>query len=135
MRYRVTNLTRNTLLAVRALRAATFASRFKGLMGVASLPVGEGLHIEPCTGIHTFFMRLPIDAIFLDASLQIVEVCHAMAPWRMSRIYPNARSVLEIPAGVSLASRTVPGDRLAFELAAVEANENPPLPAPGQLAD
>lgn len=114
-RYRVSNQTRNTLLADAAGRADTFVSRFKGLMGVAELPMGQGLHIEPCTSIHTFFMKIPIDAVFLDASHQVVEVCHAMPPWRVSRVFFGARSVLELPAGTAAAAQTVAGDRLVFE--------------------
>lgn len=114
MRYRVTNLTRNTLLADQAGRADTFVSRFKGLMGRAELPLGDGLHIEPCTSIHTFFMRIPIDALFLDKELKVVDICHAMPPWRVSRVYFGARSVLELPAGTARASGTQPGDTLAF---------------------
>ncbi len=115
MRYRVMNLTRNTLLADQASRADTFMERFKGLMGVEDLALGHGLQIAPCTSIHTFFMKIPIDALFLDASLQIVDVCHAMAPWRVSRVYFEAKSVLELPAGTAAASKTVAGDRLSFE--------------------
>jgi hypothetical protein len=114
MRYRVMNQTRNTLLADHAARAETFSTRFWGLMGVAKLPLGEGLHIEPCTSIHTFFMKIPIDAVFLDAELSVVDICQALAPWRVSRVYLGARSVLELPAGTTRASGTQPGDRLHF---------------------
>jgi hypothetical protein len=114
MRYRVTNLTRNTLLADRSSRADTFMTRLKGLMGVTDFPLGEGLLIEPCTSIHTFFMKLPIDALFLDKELQVVDICHSMQAWRMSKVYFGARSVLELPAGTALASQTEPGDRLQF---------------------
>jgi uncharacterized membrane protein (UPF0127 family) len=115
MRYRVMNQTRNTLLADEARRAESFMERFKGLMGVEQLPMGQGLHIAPCTSIHTFFMKIPIDALFLDASQQIVDICHAMTPWRVSRVYFEAKSVLELPAGTAAASKTAPGDRLSFE--------------------
>lgn len=115
MRYRVRNLTRNTLLADQAARAVTFTERFQGLMGVTELPLGQGLHIAPCTSIHTFFMKIPIDALFLDASQQVIDVCHALTPWRMSRVYFGAKSVLELPAGTAAASKTEAGDRLVFE--------------------
>lgn len=115
MRYRVTNLTRNTPLADQAARADSFLTRFKGLMGVAELPVGQALHIAPCNSIHTFFMKIPIDAVFLDASEQVVDICHAMPPWRMSKVYWGAKSVLELPAGTAAASQTQAGDRLSFE--------------------
>lgn len=115
MRYRVMNLTRNTLLADGASRADSFVQRFKGLMGVTELPLGQGLHIAPCNSIHTFFMKIPIDALFLDAAGEVVDICHAMAPWRMSRVYFGAKSVLELPAGTAAASQTQAGDRLSFE--------------------
>lgn len=115
MRYRVMNLTRNTPLADQAARADSFMERFKGLMGVKELPVGHGLHIAPCNSIHTFFMKIPIDAVFLDASQQVVDICHAMPPWRMSKVYFGAKSVLELPAGTADASQTKAGDRLSFD--------------------
>lgn len=115
MRYRVTNLTRNTLLAEQGRKADTFMSRFKGLMGVTDFPVGHALHIQPCNSIHTFFMKIPIDAVFLDASLQVVDICHAMPAWKMSRVYFGAKSVLELPAGTAAASQTQNGDKLLFE--------------------
>lgn len=116
MRYRVMNLTRNTLLADRALDAISFFPRLKGLIGVSDFPIGHGLRISPCTSIHTFFMKIPIDALFLDATQQVVDVCHAMPPWRVSRVYLGAKSVLELPAGVASASQTEAGDRLSFAL-------------------
>ena len=115
MRYRVMNLTRNTPLADQAARADTFMERFKGLMGVTDLPLGQGLHIAPCNSIHTFFMKIPIDAVFLNAGNEVVDVCHALPPWRMSKVYFGAKSVLELPAGTASASQTKAGDQLSFE--------------------
>ena len=115
MRYRVTNTTRNSRLAEDAGAADTFWARFKGLMGQTSLPLGHGLLIEPCNSVHTFFMKIDIDVVFLDSKRKVVGVAHSMVPWRMSRYYPSAKSVLELPAGVALASGTQPGDELRFE--------------------
>ena len=84
-------------------------------MGTVDFPVGKGLHIVPCNSIHTFFMRIAIDALFLDRQLKVVKVLPAMPPWRMSSIYFGAHSVLELPAGVSAASETSEGDQLVFE--------------------
>lgn len=114
MRYRVTNLTRNTLLAEHATRADRFAARLKGLVGVTQLPAGQGLHLEPCASIHTFFMMIPIDALFLDARHRVVDVRHALMPWRVSRVGLDACSVLELPAGTARATGTAPGDQLRF---------------------
>jgi uncharacterized protein len=110
----VRNVTRDKVLATKAAEAKTFGARFMGLMGQTELPIGHGLHIAPCSSIHTFFMRIPIDAVFLDPAGKVVKVLGALAPWRMSAVYFGAHSVLELPAGVAAASGTVEGDQLEF---------------------
>jgi uncharacterized membrane protein (UPF0127 family) len=109
---RVRNLTRDKLLADRALEAASFTTRFMGLMGKRELPFGSGLHIVPCNGIHTFFMRIAIDALFLDRATKVVKVFAALPPWRATSVYFNAHSVLELPSGTVAASGTSEGDQL-----------------------
>lgn len=115
MRLRVRNVTRDKLLADRAERARSFMQRFKGLMGRPTLDFGEGLHIQPCNSIHTFFMRIPIDVAFLDGTGVIVKQFSALPPWRATSIYPRARTVLELPAGTLAASGTQEGDTLDFQ--------------------
>ncbi|MCP3138414.1 DUF192 domain-containing protein [Pyxidicoccus xibeiensis] len=126
MRWRVNNETRQRLLADRAERATGFMERFKGLMGRRSLAVGEGLHILPCNSIHTFFMRIAIDVVFLDAQGRIVKLMPALPPWRATSVYFQSRSVLELPAGVLAASGTQEGDQLAFEPVSQAPALNPP---------
>lgn len=93
--------------------ADTLAARMRGLLGRVGLPAGEGLLIRPCMGIHTFFMRFPIDAVFLDRNNRIVALYHALPPNRMTRVYRKAVSVLELPAGTVGADVAV-GDMLVF---------------------
>lgn len=115
MRWKVSNVSRGRLLADRAERATSFMDRFVGLMGRRSLAFGEGMHIAPCNSIHTFFMRIPIDVVFLDPDGCIVKQIPAMPPWRVSSVYFKAHSVLELPAGTLAGSGTQEGDRLSFE--------------------
>ena len=115
MPLRVTNQTRAKILADRALEAKSFSDRFIGLMGKKKLDFGEGLHIVPCNSIHTFFMRIAIDALFLNRERKVVKVYGALPPWRLSGIFFSARSVLELPAGTADASGTLAGDQLFFE--------------------
>ena len=116
MGYRVLNQTRNKLLGDSILRADSFGTRFKGLMGIATLPVGHGLHIVPCNSIHTFFMRIDIDALFLDKTFRVVAITPSMVPWRMGKIHFSAHSVLELPSGTAKARTTEVGDVLTFEV-------------------
>lgn len=70
------------VLGVDAEVAHTFAERAKGLIGRRTLAPGQGMLIERCNAIHTFFMRFPIDATFLDRSGRVVKVVRNIRPWR-----------------------------------------------------
>ncbi len=127
MAIKVLNQTREKVLASHGNVARSFMSRFLGLMGKKELPFGAGLHIAPCNSIHTFFMKIPIDAVFLDKQLKVVKVCSAMVPWRISSVYWGAHSVLELPSGTSFASGTVEGDQLVFEAMEVPLTAETPV--------
>ena len=79
--------------------AETFAERAKGLIGRKSLAPGTGMLITKCNCIHTFFMRFPIDATFLDENGDVVKVVRGIRPWRLW-VWGGwrAKSVLETAA-------------------------------------
>jgi uncharacterized membrane protein (UPF0127 family) len=87
--------------------------RMKGLLGRSSLGVGEGLLIRPASSIHMFFMRFPIDAVFLDRTLQVVGIAESLRPWRVAG-RRGARAVLELPAGEAARRGLRPGERLVL---------------------
>ena len=66
----------------RCTRARRPWTRMRGLLGRASLPQGEGMLFDRTSSVHTFFMRFPIDVVFLDASGEVVSVREAVRPWR-----------------------------------------------------
>lgn len=105
------NLTRNVAVATKVAKADTSASRNKGLLGRESLGADEGLWIVPCPMIHTFFMKFPIDVLFLDSDLTVRRVIEDLRPWRLSPWVLSARSVLELKGGVLKGSVKV-GDRM-----------------------
>jgi uncharacterized protein len=84
-----------------------------GLMGKHGLPAGEGLLLSPAPGIHTAFMRFPIDALFLDADMRVVDIVERMRPWRMAS-RRRARAVLELAAGECARRGVRIGDRLGL---------------------
>ncbi len=108
------NETRRTVLARSADVADTSAKRRTGLLKHERLEPGEGLWIVPCESVHTFFMRFPIDLVYLDKRRKVKKVRHAVGPWRMSACL-SAHSVLEIPAGTAEQSGTMVGDELVIE--------------------
>jgi len=89
------------------------ASRRKGLLGRSSLPENSALFIAPSNGIHTFFMRFPIDVAFVARDGRVVKVCAALPAWRMA-LALRAYAVIELPAGALASSDTLPGDLLAI---------------------
>lgn len=104
------------VVAQRVERAVSLRARLLGLLGRASLPEGEALVIEPCTSIHTFFMRFAIDAAFLARDGRVLRAIKAMPPFRATRIYPSAALVVELPAGTLHRAQVAEGDALAFEV-------------------
>jgi uncharacterized membrane protein (UPF0127 family) len=113
------NRTRTTYLATNLLIARTHWSRFRGLMATDSsqFPRGVGLWIRPSHGIHTFAMRFPIDAVYLDREGIVIHIEEDLKPWRLAAVRVQAASVLEVPTGTIRESQTVLGDQvdISFE--------------------
>ena len=114
MKILVRNQTRNTVLADSAEVADTSAKRRTGLLKHDRLEPGQGLWIVPCESVHTFFMKFPIDLVYLDRKHKVRKVRHRMAPWRMS-VCLSAHSILELPCGMLEVSGTRPGDQLQIQ--------------------
>jgi hypothetical protein len=114
MKILVRNETRQTVLADAAEMADTSAKRRVGLLKHKSLSPGEGLWIAPCESVHTFFMKFPIDLVYLDRKLRVRKVRGAVPAWRLSICW-SAHSVLELPAGVAAQTGTAVGDVLAID--------------------
>ena len=110
------NQTRATTLAQEIETAQSLWARFMGLMGRRSLPAGHGLWLTGTNGIHMFFMRFPIDAVFLgkpgaDGSRPVLSVHRRLRPWAgMVPLVRGAAGVLELPIGSIDASGTAAGD-------------------------
>ena len=114
MRITVTNGTRHTILGNDIRLASSLVGRLKGLLGCPGLAPGQGLVLEPCRSIHTFFMRFPIDVVFYDKEQRVVAVRENLAPYRLTSVVWRARGVVELPAGTVLASKTKVGDQLIW---------------------
>jgi uncharacterized protein len=109
-----TNLTREAALATTGRRADNPWTRLVGLLGRSGLAAGEGLHILPCKSVHCWFMRFPIDVIYLDREQRVVKTVPTLRPFRFSWGGRGAHSVLELPAGAIAATDTSIGDQVTF---------------------
>ena len=79
------------------------------------LEPGAGMWINPCNGIHMFFMRFAIDAVFLDRELKVVRVYRCLGRWRVVPLVWGAQSVVELPPGSLDGLELAKGDALALE--------------------
>jgi uncharacterized membrane protein (UPF0127 family) len=114
MKIVVRNHTRGTLLADSADVADTSEKRRTGLLKHSRLEPGQGLWIVPCESVHSFFMKFPIDLVYLDRGHKVLKVRHRMAPWRVSACLA-AHSILELPAGTVQATGTQAGDQMQIQ--------------------
>ena len=89
-------------------------TRSWGLLGRKGLPEDQGLWIRKCKYVHTFFMRFPIDVVYLAADGTVVKTCARLKPFRFSAGGWRADSVLELPAGFLDRSAMVVGDNLVM---------------------
>jgi uncharacterized membrane protein (UPF0127 family) len=58
-------------------------------------------------------MKFPIDAVFLDRDLVVLNVAADLRPWRTAA-QRGARAVLELPAGEAERAGIQPGEQLVL---------------------
>jgi uncharacterized protein len=98
----------------RCLLAETPLTRLKGLLGRRGLEQGEGLLLRPAASIHTFFMRFPLDIVWVDRDLNVLKVSHDVSPWRTAAC-KGAKGVVEMAAGEATRLGVSAGDKLTLQ--------------------
>src|SRR3954453_8548625 len=92
----------------------TAFGRARGLLGRDGLEPGGGMLIDRAGSVHMFFMRFPIDVVFLDRDRNVMDVRHRLRPWQIAGPR-RAVASLELPAGRAAEAGVEKGDRLVFE--------------------
>lgn len=87
------------VLADQILMAHTYFTRLRGLIGRPALGTLQAIWIRPCQQVHTHFMAYPLDVVFLDRKMQVVQVVRDLKPWKISPWVKGAHSVLEFSVG------------------------------------
>jgi uncharacterized membrane protein (UPF0127 family) len=83
-------------------------------MGYGS-PPSEGLLIDPCQSVHTFFMFFPLHIIYLNKKNQVIKIYENLAPWRLTMWDFKASRILELPVIHQSKCPVKLGDTLIFE--------------------
>lgn len=84
--------------SVEAYVADTFIKRLFGYM-FRREPHHEAIIFDPCSSIHTFFMRFDIDVLFVDENMIIIKKVENLKPWKVIFPVKNCRYVIESKAG------------------------------------
>jgi uncharacterized protein len=109
------NIDTGSLIATAVAVADTRATRAVGLLNRSNFEPGEGLWIVPSRGVHTCWMRFPIDIVALDDRGVVIDRVANLKPWRIRLPRRGTAGVLELPAGSLSRSGTSLGHRIAFE--------------------
>lgn len=110
-RVKIRNLSKQALLGDSITVADSSAARRMGLLKHEGLGKGEGLWILPCEAVHTFWMKFPIDVIFVNRKKRVTKIVSHMKRSRIA-FSIRAQSVIELPAGTAEATGTEVGDVL-----------------------
>ena len=92
------NLTKNNVIAHKIVIAENFAQRAIGMIG-KDFETFDAMGLYRCNSIHTFFMNMKIDVLFVDFENRICEIRERLLPWRPLVRCPKATIVIELPAG------------------------------------
>ena len=103
---------KNQVLLANLRVAQSFRDRLVGLIGTHTLSADQGLWIERCNSIHTFFMSMSIDCVFISSDQKIVSIAENIKPNRITWPRLRAQCVLEIPAGRSRELQLSIGEKL-----------------------
>jgi uncharacterized protein len=115
---RAFNQTRQAYLATDLAVANTHWTRLRGLLGLRSgdFRNGSGLWIVPCHGVHTLGMGFPIDVVYLDDAMTVIDIRRDLQPWRFAPVRTQASSVLELPCCTADETRTAVGDKIQITI-------------------
>ena len=108
----LTNQTKQTNMFSQLKVADTFGTRAKGLIGKRSMNQDEAVYFPKCNWIHTFFMSMPIDVIYVDKKMKVRKIQKNLKPWRWPAPVFTAHSVIEMAAGRIQADFVEVGDTL-----------------------
>ena len=106
------NVTRQSFINIGVKVADTPWARLRGLLGRVRLRSDEGLWLVPSRGIHTFGLMFPIDVIYLDSQMRVVQVIEGLGPLRIGPLRLDSVSVLELPTKSIVGSGTQVGDQI-----------------------
>ena len=110
----IRNLDKNINLALNEFYAEDFLNRFRGLVG-RTWESFDAMVFPRCSAIHTFFMGMKIDVLFLDPEGKVLGAYPAIPPWKCCIMERGASVTVELPEGTIFLSGTEKGDIIVLK--------------------
>ena len=126
----IINLSKKTLLARCPQVALGLLARGRGMIG-KDFSDFDALVFHNCNSVHTMFMRIDIDLLFIDIENGICGVRENLPPWRPLLREPHAVTVIELPAGAVAMARAAVGDKIDLNAELTQAEKGKLLTAAG----
>ncbi len=105
------NYTKEKILAENYTICRNFWSKLRGQMFRKEIkPMLFIFEKEHRIDLHSWFVKEPIDVIFLNAAWEVVEMIHEFMPRKTYKPKQKAMFILEMPAGTIAYSDTEVGD-------------------------
>ena len=90
-------------------------SRSLGLIGRKDFRDYNGMLLKNANAIHTFFVRFPIDVVFLDRDFKVLKFVEKLSPFHFSPIVWKAKHTLELPQNSIKNHSLKVGDKIDLE--------------------
>jgi uncharacterized protein len=103
----IVNSTRAKVLAKDAVYLKSIINKSMGLIGQQK---SKPLIFKTRFGIHTFFLKFPIDVLIMDKNMKVVKVKRSLKPNRFLFWNPLHDLVIELPERAS--NNTNKGDKI-----------------------
>jgi uncharacterized protein len=119
----VQNLMNQRVLAEKCTEAVSFMERLKGWMGVSMIEKGAAIWFPHCNSVHMWFMRVPLDIVFLKKTgptagaptFEVSSLYSDVQPWKVLPLADwAATDVLEFPVGTIGNASLKKGDQICI---------------------
>ena len=115
---KILSVKNSLILADECYVANSFFDRVKGLLGGKLLAPGQGMLLRPCNDIHMWFMKIPLDVVFMHTQggkVIVTSVRKNLQPWKVLPVRDGrASETLELPVGTIERCDLRPGDELCI---------------------
>ena len=102
------------VVARRGRVARSVGRRLIGLLSRCTLDAEEALILPRCNAIHTWFMRMPIDVVFVREG-RVLKTVPRLGPFRFA-FAPSADTVIELCQGAIGRAGITVGSRLGWDV-------------------